>query len=388
MRAKIEDRWMLVFAVGAAAIWLAVDRLRWVPGDPLFEAKVVAGRTMEAGIAVLREERERRGLAWDAIGDPNRTGLIGREYTDLTTTLGSLGAKRTATNPNMAGLVVELLDRAGARPGEAIAVAFSGSFPAMNLAVLAAARALGLRAVVISSVGASSYGANEAEWTWLDMERVLVERGVSRHRSVFSALGGIVDEGGGLDGTGLAAGGAAIRRSGVSLLDEGGRATLEHDVLRRMRIYREGCGGKPSVFVNVGGVLTSLGGEGEAQVFAAGVIRPGARGGNHRRGVMARMIEEGVPVVHLLDLRRLAARYGLPFDPVPLPGVPDGAVMRPRRFGQELAGGGLVALGLLGFALTRMRRKSPVPPSPGSSQPMSCFVIRSDHKTGHRGKRA
>ncbi|MBM3855979.1 MAG: hypothetical protein FJ399_22965 [Verrucomicrobia bacterium] len=133
-----------------------------------------------------------------------------------------------------------------------------------------------------------------------------------------------------------------------------------------MRIYREECGGKPSVYVNVGGVLTSVGGEGGGQVFAAGVIRNRGATGDPRRGVMARMLEEGVPVVHVLDLRGLAARYGLPFDPVPLPGVPEGAVMRPRRFGRELAAGGLVALGLLGFALTRRRRKSSAPQPPSS----------------------
>lgn len=352
-------------ALGAVGIWFAVDGLRWLPEDPIYANKLRAAQVMQEGIAVLRAERERRGLGWEEALDPNHTGLIGRSYTDLTTTLGSLPAKRTTTNPNMAGLVVELLARAGAGRGDPIAVAFSGSFPAWNLAVLAAARAMELRPVVISSVGASSFGANEPGWTWPDMERVLAERGVIGHRSAWIALGGIIDEQGGLDGTGLEAGGDAIRRSGVPRLEEGGRATLAADVQRRMRLFRDGCGGRPRVFVNVGGGLTSLGG-GDRRLFCAGLVPPGTRSVDPARGLIVRWAEEGVPVVHLLDVRQLAEKSGLPWDPVPLPAVPAGAVMRPRRFGREIAAGGLVALGLIVFALERRRRLACAGPPPAT----------------------
>lgn len=356
MPTTLERRALVLAAVGAVAVWLAVDRLRWLPADPVHAAKLHAVQIMQEGIVVLRAERTRRGLTWDGAVDPNRTGLIGSAYTDLTTTLGVLPAKRTSTNPNMAGLVVELLVQAGTGRGDAIAVAFSGSFPALNLAVLAAARAMELRPVIISSVGASSYGANEPGWTWPDMERVLAERGIIRHRSTRIALGGIVDEQGGLDGTGFELGGAAVRRSGVPLLDEGGRATLEHDVARRMELFRDGCGGTPKAFVNVGGALTSLGGS-ERQVFPAGLIRQLELPPEPRRGVIARMIADGVPVVHLLDVRKLASRYGLPFDPVPLPTGPVGAVIRPRRLGQALAAGGLGVLLIVLVAAERRSRK-------------------------------
>ena len=357
MRRELDRRSLVLAAVGAVAVWLAVDRLRWLPADPLFATKVRAAEVMQEGITVLRAERARRGLAWDVALDPNRTGLIGRAYTDLTTTLGLLPAKRTTTNPNMAGLVVDLLARAGAGRGEAIAVAFSGSFPALNLAVLAAMRAMELRPVIISSVGASSYGANEAGWTWPDMEQVLAEHGIIRHRSARVALGGIVDGQGGLDGTAFELGEEAIRRSGVPRLDEGGHATLERDVRRRGEIYRAACGGKPKIFVNVGGGLTSLGGGSDTRVFPAGLIREVETSADPRRGLIARMAEEGVPVVHLLDVRHLAARYGLPFDPVPLPAVPGGGVMRPRRFGRIAAAGGLVALGVMLVVIDRRSRR-------------------------------
>jgi poly-gamma-glutamate system protein len=231
--------------------------------------------------------------------------------------------------------------------------------------VLAAARALELRPVIISSVGASSYGANEPGWTWPDLERVLAEHGVVQHRSARVALGGIVDGDGGLDGTGIDLAVEAIRRSGVPLLDEGGRATLEHDVRRRMELYRAGCGGKPAAFVNVGGVLASLGGS-DRQVFPAGLIRGLKLPADPRRGTIARMLEAGVPVVHLLDVRRLVERNGLPFDPATVPGVGEGAVMRPRRYARPIAAAGLLALGLLGWAIERRRQNSPRSVEPGA----------------------
>ena len=131
------------------------------------------------------------GIPVDRRLDTNDTGLIGVEYTDITTTLGSLAAKRTSTNPAFAAVVVDMLDRAGVRRGDAVAVSFSGSFPALNIAVLSAARALDLRPVIISSVGSSTYGANQPEMTWLDMERVLAEAGLFPYRSIAASLGGI-----------------------------------------------------------------------------------------------------------------------------------------------------------------------------------------------------
>lgn len=359
MRTGLGQRGLLAIALGAMGIWLAVDRLRWLPPDPEYLVKVRGAAIMRQGLEVLREERERRGLPWDLSSDPNRTGLIGRAYSDLTTTSGFLPAKRTATNPNMAGLVVELLQEAGVRSGDSVAAVFSGSFPGWNLAVLSAGRAMKLRLAIISSVGASSYGANEPEWSWPEMERVLAEHGVIVHRSARVALGGIIDEHGGLDGTGLEVGAEAIRRSGGHFLDEGGRATLERDVQRRMEFLLAACGGKPSAFVNVGGALTSLGGTSDSRLYPGGLIRHLAPSSDPRRGLIARMVEREVPVVHLLDARHLAARYGLPFDPVPLPAGPHGTVMRPRRFGPWLAWGGLVVLGLAAVVVARRGRTAP-----------------------------
>ena len=72
---------------------------------------------MRRSTQAVRQEKLRIGIPVDRRLDTNDTGLIGVEYTDITTTLGSLSAKRTSTNPAFAAAVVDMLDQAGVRPG-------------------------------------------------------------------------------------------------------------------------------------------------------------------------------------------------------------------------------------------------------------------------------
>ena len=175
-------RLAILAAVGLAAV-ASVEASRLWQADPLLAKKVAAARVMQQGMEAVRLEKARVGLAPDPDDDPRGSGMIGERMTDLTTTVGSLPSKRTSTRPEFAAAAVEMLVEAGAREGDRVAVSFSGSFPALNVAVLSAVKALGLRPVVISSVGASMYGANQPGMTWLDMEAVLARDGILPYRS-------------------------------------------------------------------------------------------------------------------------------------------------------------------------------------------------------------
>jgi hypothetical protein len=50
-----------------------------------------------------------------------------------------------------------------------------------------------------------------------------------------------------------------------------------------------------------------------------------------RRGLIQEMARRGVPVIHLLYVRGLAERYGLPWDPIPLPSPANGRLVRSDR---------------------------------------------------------
>lgn len=346
---------LVVLAAAALLVLGALEITRSLPADPLHTAKLAAAQCMEQAMQVLREERLKRGIPIEPEADPNATGLIGPEHTAITTTLGYLPAKRTSANPNMAGVIVAMLGQAGVRPGDCAAVGFSGSFPGMNLAVLCALQALGLKPVVVSSVGASSYGANDPRFTWIDMEQALNERGLFAWRSAAAAPGGVVSIPALFGDDGIGAMQAAMARSGLPVLDEQGDETLPSDVARRMDLYRAGCGGRPSVFINVGGSLPALGNCPQARALPTGLLPPGIRSAGPGCGVIFHMAAAGVPVIHLLDIRKIARDYGLPVDPVPLPPVPDGRVMSQGGYSRPIALIGLMVLGLLG-GLVKSRR--------------------------------
>jgi poly-gamma-glutamate system protein len=149
---------------------------------------------------------------------------------------------------------------------------------------------------------------------------------------------------------------AAVARSGLPALDEQGDETLQSDVARRMALYEAGCGGRPSVFINVGGSLPALGNCPQAHTLPTGLLPPGIRSAGSGCGVIFRMAAAGVPVIHLLDIRKIARDYGLPVDPAPLPAVPDGRVMSQGGYSRTAALIGLVVLGMLG-GLVKLRKK-------------------------------
>ena len=276
-----------------------------------------AARLMQKAMLVLRAYRADLGIPLDALIDPNLTGLIGLDYSDLTTTEGSLQAKRTACNPAFAALMVRLLKEAGCRQGDTVALTLTGSFPALNIAALSACLALGLEARFISSVGASTYGANIPGFTWLDMERHLYEQGVFPYYASAVAFGGVAETGGGIDGTGIALAQESAGRHGAPFLLEGDYRDVVSSALRRKAILESG--GKPRCYVNVGGGLTALGWVAEAARLDNGLLSTVPKCSDPARGLVFLYMEEGVPVIHLLNIERLANRYALPVDPVPLP---------------------------------------------------------------------
>lgn len=352
----MRSRLFLIALLACVFLYL-LEFLRKSGEDPLLDVKVKAARKMQEAMNVLKEEKLRRGLVIDKETDPNMTGMIGKDYTDLTTTLGPLSSKRTSTNPNFAGVIVEMLAQVGVRRGDPVAVSLSGSFPALNVALFSACSSLELRPVIISSVGASTYGANEPEFTWLDMEKVLRIHHLFPYRSVAASLGGLIETRGGIGGKGIEMGREAICRHDIQLLDEQGIPTLARDIERRLFIYEEACGGKrPGAFINIGGTLTALGRCPEAQSLGAGVLKPVPRSNHPLRGIIFRMGEKGAPVIHLLNIKKVALEYGLPIDPIPLPSIPEGRVMRRREYSSTLALSGLSILVCGLIYLRRARR--------------------------------
>ncbi len=307
---RTQQRIVLAGLISLVA-WIVLQALSPRASIPWSAEMLAAAQSMERAVAVVARHVADAGLAVEESLDPNRTGLIGPESSPLFTTLGQLEAKRTTTNPDMAALIVHLLRKAGVSEGDTIAVGGSASFPALVIATLAAAEAMGAHPVTILSLGSSAYGATRPEFNLLEITELLLSEGILSTAPVAVSLGGEGDTGAEFEPVvreGLL---AEIRSSEIPLLLE---ADLRASVAERMAIYAH-----PAVFVNIGG--------GDANIGTSTLVlnvRPGlntevALPPAEQRGVLFEMASRGIPIIHLLHIRGLALRYGLPWDPVPLP---------------------------------------------------------------------
>jgi len=306
----------LLFILSLVFFILAKSLPSW-EANAVIEKMKEASWIMSQATSVLRECRKDKPLSIDPSSDINRTGLIGTRLSPITTSLGNLEAKRTTTNPNFAGLVVYLLKEAGVEEGDTIAVGASSSFPALIVAVLSASKAMDLNPLIIASLGASQWGANLPDFHWLHMQDCLWNNGVFAYIPVGISLGGKQDRGEDMEEQGRRLLMKAIEGSGIPVVEETG---LEPTVEAKMRLYSKAAGEKPiKAFVNIGGSWSNLGTDREVLSLKPGLVRFHRIPPKENRGILFEMGARDVPVIHLLFIRGLVERYGLAWDPVPLP---------------------------------------------------------------------
>lgn len=303
---------LVLLAVLSVAGLAAVERFRVHARQPYYQEKIAASQLAKRAMDHLLLERRQLSIEIDPEADPLQSGLIGAPMSPVTSDPGVLSAKQTTINPNWAAVIVEMLREAGVQPGDTVAVGCSGSFPALNVSTYAAIETLNVRPVVIASAAASQWGANIPGFLWIDMERVLQRDGVFRIRSVAASIGGIQDRGLGMSEEGRGMLVAAVERNGLPVIHA---RTLAENVTQRMQIFREKASGKIGAYINLGGGTTSVGSSVGKRLFQPGLNLHPPAGASAVDSVMSEFIESGVPVIHLVQIERLAERYGLPIQP-------------------------------------------------------------------------
>jgi poly-gamma-glutamate system protein len=357
-----------VFAVGGD---LAVEEFQITERSPSYTAQLEASDLALQGMAAIKEARLQKGEPIEPQVDPAQSGLIGTLISPVTSSAGDLEAKQTSINPNFAAVIVELLEQVGVRQGDQIAVSVSGSFPAMNIALYAAIKVLRLKPTIISSVSSSQWGANDPDFLWIDMEHQLYDQGIFPFRSVAASIGGRYDKGKEMS--------EAARQSIIQAIEKNALAritdkTLHENVDQRMSLYFKE--GRPQAYINVGGGIAAVGAERRRRGFLKSGLTPSE---DHliKNGkfVVSRFLQEGTPVIHLENIKQLAARYGLPTAPDRLPEVGKGGVYSRTRYNKWLAGAVLAGIfgslylfsrTDLGFRMLQVsyRRKGSAPPEP------------------------
>ncbi len=292
--------------------------------QPYHDIKMEASERMVKALEVLRKDRVDAGWALDDVNDPNQSAIIGVQYSLITTTEADLGSKLTTINPNFAAVIIQMLKDAGVKAGDKVAVAFSGSFPALNIAVTIACEVLDVEPVIITSVASSMWGANEVEFTYLDMESILIREGILQRRTIAASIGGGDDIGRSLSQAGRAAIEDAITRNEIIHVVP---SSLEDSQEQRRMIYRQffeirSC----AAFINVGGGVSVLGHSANGGLIPPGLNTTYLQLNYPARGLIHEYWEQGVPIIHLLNVSQIADQYGLPQSPVPLPPVGSGEI--------------------------------------------------------------
>lgn len=322
--ARMSQSSMLILALLLALLWY------WVPGGMMDPGEEALWRRIRAGQGMLAAWRDRSGvreahpdLDFDRT-DPHRTGLIGVEWSPITTTLGPLEAKRTAADPLWGVWALRQFRRSGLAPGDSVVLLASSSFPGLVFSLVAAAERYGLDLFWIQSLGSSTWGANMPEMPWPVMGRLLREGGCISSRPNYYTLGGGSELGRDMSPEGLDLLTSAAAADGVPLLkgrDLGEMIGLKSELaLSRRPVLAMVVGGSHTTF-GPGEVVPPGGG-----LYSEADLDADALG----RGVFRNLLESGVPVLHFLDLRSLALRSGISYDGAPRPrfsgGVRESAV--------------------------------------------------------------
>jgi poly-gamma-glutamate system protein len=313
------------------------------PDDAQQLRKWTAARRAAAMFESVKQERLRRGLAIEPGFDPAQTGLVGNSMSLVTSRPSDIRSKQTSINPNFAAAIVDMLVEAGVRPGDTVAVGWTGSFPAFNICVSAALESLEARPLIIASATASQYGANLPEWMWLDMERHLRKQGLTSCRSSATTVGGGADRGLGMPAEAIEHVQQTARRNGIPILPGARRAEA---VAERMVRYRELAAGQPiKAYINVGGGVASTGGEQGKHLFQSGLNQLTRGASAEVDCVMGHFCQQGVPVIHMNQAKDLAESLGFPIAPTRLPAVGQGRPFTSQQPNRWLAS--LVLVGVL-----------------------------------------
>jgi len=340
MNSWIKGKLSLIYLFWALIILLIglllIEQTKFAAKTPYYDEQIQAAQLMESSLEAIKEERLKRNIPLDVGLDPNQTGIIGKEYTQLTTTLGNLEAKRTSTNPAFAALLVKYFKEANLKKGDIIAIGASGSFPALIVATLSAARVLELEPLLIYSVGSSEYGATIPEFTFVQMLNSLNKRNILPYHLLAISMGGYLDQAEGMfysDSREIIE--KIAQDSGVHFINID---SIEENIQYRMQFYKKTAGERPiKAFVNIGGATPNYGNTAASITFPNGLVINSPKIPDHpERGLIFEYQDLGVPIVHLLNIRDLASKNGLPIDPIPLPEIGEGGVYRQTSYNKVI----------------------------------------------------
>ena len=325
-----ETRTLVFLAVISIAAYSIAYFSRKEFVSTTYEIKIKAATMMQESMNMLKNLQMEKGVFIDQENDPNETGLVGSQFSLITTDKGDLDAKLTTLDPNFAAAMVELLNRADLVKGDTIAVMLTGSMPGANMAMLIACKAMDIYPFIISSIGASQWGANDPEMTWLDMERILFKQGYISSRSIAASIGGRNDQGRLLSPKGRELIRNNIKKNSLPLISGTG---LEDNIDQRMKYF-----GKKhyKAVINIGGGVASLGTSFNLRLLQPGIVNrkdvEKISRGDGIEGTVVRFAKQNIPLIHVLNIQKLTDELGMKYAPIPLPEIGEGRLYAVEKY--------------------------------------------------------
>ena len=260
--------------------------------------------------------------------DVYRTGLIGEKNSDITTILSTddsfLESKIATTSPNFSAFVIDLFEESNLQQGDTIAITMTGSFPGANIAVLSACKAMEIYPIIISSVGASSWGANNINQSWIDIENKLNENNIFNYMSIASSIGGENDLGENLTDKGIEIIEDIIGKYDINFINE---VNLQENVLKKIDLF--GDLNKFAAFVNIGGNASSLGQGKGKNYIRGGVINPLLKDDvseifyfnenndsylkEFKKSISYNFLNNDIPLINIKNINLLLKDYGMEY---------------------------------------------------------------------------
>ena len=325
-----ETRTLVFLAVISIAAYSIAYFSRKEFVSTTYEIKIKAATMMQESMNMLKNLQIEKGVFIDQENDPNETGLVGSQFSLITTDKGDLDAKLTTLDPNFAAAMVELLNRADLVKGDTIAVMLTGSMPGANMAMLIACKAMDIYPFIISSIGASQWGANDPDMTWLDMERILFKQGYISSRSIAASIGGRNDQGRLLSPKGRELIRNNIKKNSLPLISGTG---LEDNIDQRMKYF-----GKKhyKAVINIGGGVASLGTSFNLRLLQPGIVNrkdvEKISRGDGIEGTVVRFAKQNIPLIHVLNIQKLTDELGMKYAPIPLPEIGEGRLYAIEKY--------------------------------------------------------
>lgn len=319
-----------------------------------YSEKIEAAKLTAKAFEEIKLFKKSKNKKIDLNFDPAQSGLIGEFFTPVTSNLGLLRAKQSSINPNFGALVLEYLIQAGADKGDTIAVSLSGSFPALNIAVYSAAKILGLKLVIISSLTSSQWGANDAEFLWPDMERELYARGIFPYKSVAYSWGGIEDQAFGISKEGSKILQNSASKNSLPMLHS---KNYSESLEERMNLYSATIPiWKYKAYINVGGGTVSVGTKKNVGEFSPGLNLKHTVIHDGKDSVMRRFANLGIPIIHLVRIEELATLNGFTIQPKKLSEPGEGKIFKRSEYDPRLVA--IVLVGILVLLYVFFKRDS------------------------------